>query len=233
MKKAVDIGIIGALDEEVNSLVAELENHETEKIGGIDFHTGVLDGKRVAIAKCGVGKVFAALTAEAMIISYSPRLIVNTGVGGALKKGISVGDILVAERLVQHDMDTSPLGDPRGLISGINVVYFAADKRAVDIVCRAASENSIPCHTGTVASGDVFVATDELKAEIRGTFGADVCEMEGAAIAHVAYVNATPCCVIRAISDSADEGSSIDYLKFLPIAAKRSATVTRQLCREF
>ena len=86
------IGIIGALDEEVKELISKLENHNEEEIGSIAFHTGVLCGKNVVIAKCGVGKVFAALTAEAMIIRYSPELIINTGVGGALKKGISVTD---------------------------------------------------------------------------------------------------------------------------------------------
>lgn len=233
MKRTVDIGIIGALEEEVNTLIAALKKHKTEKIGGIDFHTGVFEGKRLAVAKCGVGKVFAALCAEAMIISYAPKLIVNTGVGGALKKGIAVGDILVAERLVQHDMDTSALGDPKGLVSGINVVYFDTDKRADEIVRRAAAAYSIKCHSGTVASGDIFVATDDLKARIKDTFGASVCEMEGAAIAHVAYVNNTPCCVIRAISDSADEGSSMDYQKFLPLATRHSSLITMQLCREF
>ena len=108
-----DIGIIGALSEEVEELISKLEGYETEIVGSILFHTGTLEGKNVVIAKCGVGKVFAALTAEAMIIRYSPELIINTGVGGALKSGISVTDTLVADKLVQHDMDTSPLGDPK------------------------------------------------------------------------------------------------------------------------
>lgn len=229
----VDIGIIGALSEEVEALIARLEEPIAETVGGIRFHVGALEGKRVAIAKCGVGKVFAALTAEAMIIKYAPDLIVNTGVGGALKKGISVCDILVADKLVQHDMDTSPLGDPKGLISGINVVYFETDKRAAEIVKAAASQLSVSCHSGTVASGDVFISTKEQKDRIIKEFSASVCEMEGAAIAQVAYVNATPCCVIRAISDSADEGSSMDYMKFLPIAAKSSAAITLELCRNW
>lgn len=231
MGNKVDIGIIGALEEEVKALISKLDFHEENKVGGIIFHTGMLEGKKVAIAKCGVGKVFAALTAEAMIIVYNPTLIVNTGVGGALKKGISVCDVLVADKLVQHDMDTSPLGDPKGLISGINVVYFDADKRAAEIVQNAALSLSVNCHTGTVASGDVFVCTNEQKKKIKDEFDASVCEMEGAAIAHVAYVNSTPCCVIRAISDSADEESSMDYMKFLPIAAKNSAAITLMLCK--
>lgn len=233
MKNLVDIGIIGALGEEVSALIEKLEEHTEESVSGIAFHTGKLFGKRVAIAKCGVGKVFAALCAEAMIIKYAPKLIVNTGVGGALKKGISVCDILVADKLVQHDMDTSPLGDPKGLISGINVIYFKTDNRAVEIIKKAAEDISVTCHTGTIASGDVFVSTEEQKKRILNEFSASVCEMEGAAIAQVAYVNATPCCVIRAISDSADEGSSMDYMKFLPIAARNSTALTLELCRNW
>lgn len=227
------IGIIGALDEEVKELISKLENHNEEEIGSIAFHTGVLFGKNVVIAKCGVGKVFAALCAEAMIIRYSPELIINTGVGGALKKGISVTDTLIADKLVQHDMDTSPLGDPKGLISGINVIYFKADERAVTLAKSAADKLGIVNHIGTVASGDVFVSTNEQKARIVKEFSASVCEMEGAAIAHVAYVNKTAFAIIRAVSDSADEGSSMDYLKFLPIAAKNGAAITLEVCREW
>ena len=231
--KNCTIGIIGALEEEVRELIARLEGHETEHIGGVLFHTGMLEGKSVVIAKCGVGKVFAALTAEAMIIRYSPELIINTGVGGALKKGISATDILVADRLVQHDMDTSPLGDPKGLISGINVVYFEADKRAVALARAAADKLGIVNHTGTVASGDVFVSKKAQKERIVSEFSASVCEMEGAAIAHVAYVNKTAFAIIRAISDSADEGSSMDYMEFLPIAAKNGAAITLEVCKSW
>lgn len=226
-----DIGIIGALNEEVEELISKLTDHAAEEVGSILFHTGKLEGKSVVIAKCGVGKVFAALTAEAMIIRYSPELIINTGVGGALKSGISVTDTLIADKLVQHDMDTSPLGDPKGLISGINVVYFEASEKAVTIARASAEKLGIKSHVGTVASGDVFVSTKEQKDRIVSEFDASVCEMEGAAIAQVAYVNKTAFAIIRAVSDSADEGSSMDYMKFLPIAAKNGAAITVELCK--
>ena len=231
MNNKVDIGIIGAMEPEVAALISKLEDYMTETVGSITFHLGYLFGKRVAIAKCGIGKVFAALCAEAMIIAYSPNLIVNTGVGGGLARGIKVGDIVVADKLVQHDMDTSPLGDPKGLISGINIIYFDADTRASEIVKNAASTNGICAHSGTIASGDVFVSTSAQKKTIVDNFGASACEMEGASIAQVAFVNKTPFCVIRAISDSADEDSSMDYVSFLPLAAERSTTITLELCR--
>ena len=227
MSFKADIGIIGAMQPEVEELIASLSDVSTETVGGISYHLGTLGGKKVAVARCGIGKVFAAMCTEAMIIAYSPRLIINTGVGGALKRGIKPLDVVVAQKLVQHDMDTSAIGDPKGLVSGINVVYFEADKRASEIASSVAQSIGVTAHSGTVASGDKFVASSEDKATIVSDFDASVCEMEGAAIAHVCYVNATPCCVIRAISDSADEGSSMDYMKFLPIAAKNCASITK------
>ena len=231
--KKYDIGIIGAMQPEVEELIATLTRVKTDTVGTLTFHRGKLGKKSVVIAKCGVGKVFAAACAEAMIIKYAPKLIINTGVGGAIETGLKVGDVLVADKLVQHDMDTSPLGDPKGFISGIGKVFFEADSRAAVLVGNIAKELSLTCHRGTVASGDVFVASPEQKERIKADFGASVCEMEGAAIAHVAYVNATPCCVIRAISDSADESSSMSYQEFLPLAAKNSAQITVELCKRY
>ncbi len=233
MKTKVDIGIIGAMDKEVEALISMLKERNEETVGSILFHTGFLEDKKVAIARCGVGKVFAALCTEAMILTYSPSLIINTGVGGGLSENIKVTDIVVAEKLLQHDMDTSPLGDPKGLISGINKIYFEADGKAIGIVKKAANELGIICHTGIIASGDIFVSSYDRKAQIKAEFSADVCEMEGAAIAQVAYVNNTPVCVIRAISDSADEGSSMDYMEFLPLAAANSTKITLALCKNY
>ena len=227
-----DIGIIGALADEVAELISNLECHEIKRLGSVDFHTGRIFGKSVVIAKCGVGKVFAAICAEAMIIGFSPKLIVNTGVGGALARGLSVTDTVIADKLVQHDMDTSAIGDPVGLISGINKVWFETDERERDILLRAADKLGLKASVAPVASGDRFIADKADKDRIVQNFGASVCEMEGAAIAHTAFVNDTPFAVIRAISDSADEGSSMDYMTFMPIAAKNSAALTLELIRE-
>ena len=153
-----DIGIIGAMSVEVEALIGMLEDRAEEIVGGIKFNTGSLFGKKIVVAQCGVGKVFAAICAEAMIIKYSPTLVVNTGVGGALNKELRPTDTVIAERLLQHDMDTSPLGDPKGLISGINKVYFDTDERAREILTSAAERLGLRAMLGTVASGDKFVA---------------------------------------------------------------------------
>ena len=227
------IGIIGAMSDEVKGLIARLSSHKSELVGGIEFHTGEISGKSVVIAQCGVGKVFAAMCAEAMIIKYSPRLIVNTGVGGAIADTLACADTVVADKAVQYDMDTSPIGDPVGLISGINKIYFDSDERASEIVVSSAEELSIPVKRGIIATGDKFVADPVLKNEIKERFSASVCEMEGGAIAHVCYVNSTPFCIVRAISDGADGNSPLDFPTFLKIAVKNSEALTLSLIEKY
>ena len=173
------------------------------------------------------------MCAEAMIIAYSPEIIVNTGVGGALDGSLKRLDIAVGERLCQHDMDTSPLGDPIGLISGINKVYFDSDRRAVELLLASGEELGIRVVPMTVASGDKFVADGKTGRAIADAFGAGVCEMEGAAIAQVAYVNETPFVVIRAISDGANDDSAMDFPTFLKNAAQRSTALTLELVRKY
>ena len=229
----VDIGIIGAMEPEVCALIDALSDRESETVSGVTFHTGVIEGKRVAIARCGIGKVFAAICAEIMILKYSPDLLVNTGVGGALAKDLSTGDIVVASSLCQHDMDTSAIGDPKGLVSGINVIYFDADKRAGEILLSTAASLGLRARGGRIASGDKFIASSEDKARILADFSADACEMEGCAVAQVAYVNKVPFAVVRAISDSADGEATMDYPTFLPIAAKNSTNLTLALVKEW
>ena len=227
------IGIIGAMEAEVLGLISKLSSHSSELVGGIEFHTGELFGKSLVIAKCGVGKVFAAMCAEAMIIRYSPDLIINTGVGGALDPTLNTADIVVATTLCQHDMDTSPLGDPKGMISGINRIFFDADKRCTEIVKKSGTEKGITVKEGVIASGDKFVADKNTADRISREFAASVCEMEGAAIAQVAYVNGIPFTVIRAISDGANSDSSMDFPTFLKIAARNSEELTLSLIEKY
>ena len=233
MITSYDIGIIGAMKDEVAAIIDRLEDRSTDRVGSLEFNTGSLFGKRVVVALCGVGKVFAAIAAEAMIIKYAPRLIVNSGVGGALDKSLRPLDIVFADKLVQHDMDTSPLGDPVGLISGINKVYFDADARAVEILADTAKGLGVSYMVGTVATGDRFVCDKADKELITSRFGAAACEMEGGAIAHTAYVNSTPFVVVRAISDSADGDACMDYMAFLPKAAEISTALTLSLIEKY
>ncbi len=233
MEFKADIGIIGALEDEVREIISRLDNKTTEKVGSIEFNLGELFGKKIVIARCGVGKVFAAICAEAMIIKYSPALIVNSGVGGALDKSLRPCDIVFADKLVQHDMDTSPIGDPVGLISGINRIYFETDERARKVLAEAAAELGVNYLVGTVATGDKFISAKGDKDRITSLFAASACEMEGGAIAHTAFVNGTPFMVVRAISDSADGDACMDYPTFLPIATKTSTALTLALVEKY
>jgi len=221
------------MDAEVNGLIRKLDEHKIDSVGGMEFHTGRLLGREVVIARCGVGKVFAAMCCEAMIIRYAPSLIVNTGVAGALDKNLRRADIVVAEKLCQHDMDTSALGDAKGLISGINKVYFESDGGAIDALMLSGYELGITVKRGVVATGDKFVTSDEDRERIVSQFGASACEMEGGAIAHTAFVNNTPFVVIRAISDGADDDSAMDFPAFLAVAAKKSEALTLALVEKY
>lgn len=216
------IGIICAMKIEADAIRASLSDTKTETISGVEFTCGTLHSKDVVIAVCGIGKVFAAICTEAMIIKYAPELIINSGVAGTLTDSLSIGDIAIAKTLVQHDMDTSPLGDPVGLISGINKIHFEADEKAVKAFENAVKEAGAKSVTGTIASGDQFMSDTEKKCVIRDRFNAIACEMEGAAIAHVAYVNGVPFAVLRAISDSASGDAQMEYPKFVAMASERS-----------
>lgn len=219
------IGIIGAMKIEVEKLCSMAENVKKEKVGGIEFNVGNLCGHQVIIAVCGVGKVFAAMCAQAMILNYSPDAIINTGVAGALASELRVGDVAVAENVVQHDMDTSPIGDPVGLISGINMVQIPADEKISSSLKKTAADLGMTCLSGTIASGDQFIADKTKKAYIKDTFSAIACEMEGAAIGQVCYVNGTPFGILRSISDNGDESAGMSYDKFIGVAVENSVKI--------
>lgn len=227
------IGIIGAMQSETAALVAAMTDTVSENVSGVTYTKGILEGKEVVVATSGIGKVFAAVCAQTMILRYAPSLLVNTGVAGTLTGALSVGDVAIASALVQHDMDTSAIGDPVGLVSGINKIYFDADENAVDAFSKCVAAEGGKSIVGCIASGDQFIASKEKKEEIVARFSAIACEMEGAAIAHVAFINSTPFAVLRAISDSADGEASMDYPTFVKLAAARSVAVLRRFLREF
>ena len=222
-------GIIGAMKIEVEALVASMTDKRSETVSGIEFFVGKLCGKDTVVAQCGIGKVFAALCAQTMILRYGVDTVINTGVGGTLSRGLGICDIAVSSACVQHDMDTSALGDPVGLISGINVIELPADKALCDTVCSAAKALGINAVAGIIASGDCFISSPEKKKYICDTFGAVACEMEGAAIAQVCYVNGVRFVVIKAISDSADGSADMDYGEFSRLAADNSAKVVKKV----
>ena len=216
------IGIIAAMNVEMERLRSHIENPVSETIGGVTYVSGRLEGRDVVTAVCGVGKVFAALCAQAMILRYQPEYIINTGVAGTLTGQLSVGDVVISSGVVQHDMDTSPLGDPPGLLSGIDKIVLPADEALAGRLAVCAQRLGINTASGVIASGDQFVASAERKAFIVRQFGAIACEMEGAAVGQACYLSGVPFCVLRAISDSADGSSHMDFPAFTRMAAEQS-----------
>ena len=202
------IGIIGAMEVEVQQLCSQMEDASVECISGITYTRGRLRGRECVVAMCGIGKVNAAMCAQTMILRYHPALVINTGVAGGIGDGVHIGDIVLATDVVQHDMDTTAVGDEKGFLSGVRL----AAKQMPDT----------NFHEGTVATGDQFISGAQALHRIRREFGAMACEMEGGSIGQVCYLNQVPFAVVRAISDNADETSHMDYPTFVQLAAQKS-----------
>ena len=214
------IGIITAMETEMEAL--HIENASTEKIGHITFTKGTVAGKEVVAAVSGIGKVFAAMCAEAMILTYAPALVIHCGVAGSLSEKLGVLDLAVATGAVQYDMDTTPLGDPLGLISGPGIVELPCDETYSGILYAAATELGIHAEKGLIATADKFCASRGDKEHILSHFPAIACEMEGGSVAQVCYVNGVPFCLFRAISDSADGEAPMSYESFTVKASENA-----------
>lgn len=226
------IGIIGAMELEVDALEAMTENARIQRISGIDFYSGKINGAKTVVAAAGVGKVNAAVCAQTMILKYSPDIVINVGVAGGLAPDLSIGDIAVADSVAEHDMDTAAIGDPLGFISGINKVYMDCDKNIADLMERAAKSIGLNVKRGVIASGDQFISTRERRDKIIENFGAIAAEMEGASIGHVCAMNGVPFGVLRAISDGANSGSVTDYPAFAKTAAANSVKIITYMLKE-
>ena len=216
------IGIIGAMSVEVEELKARLTDAKVEEFAGREYVSGRLCGREVVIAQCGIGKVFAAVCASTMILRYNVSAIINTGVAGTLSEEVGILDFAVSDAVVQHDMDTTAIGDAIGLISGINVIEIPASKKLSALALRLAREQGSRCESGIIASGDQFISSSERKSFIRDTFGAIACEMEGAAIGQVCYISDVDFVIIRCISDSATGEAQMEYPEMVSRAAKKS-----------
>jgi len=227
------LGIIGAMTEEIETLVEKLEDRKESRRTGSVFHEGRLEGLEVVIVQCGVGKVNAAMCAQTLCDCYGVTHLVNTGIAGSLSARLDIGDLVVSRDAMYHDMDAVHFGYPFGRVPGMDVTAFPADETLIRYA-YAAAETVNPGHTiiGRVASGDQFVAVKELKEKIIASTQGLCTEMEGAAIAQVAYKNALPFVILRAISDKADDSAQMDYPTFERIAAHRCAEVTMHLARQ-
>lgn len=229
----IKLGIIGAMQVEVEILLGAMENQKTAQKAGCTFYEGTLNGLNAVVVQCGVGKVNAAMCAQILCDLYKVTHLVNTGIAGSLCADLDIGDLVVSTDAMYHDMDAVHFGYPFGKVPGMDVTAFPADETMIRYAFEAA-EAVNPGHTrlGRVASGDQFVAMKDLKEKIIANTQGLCTEMEGAAIAQTAYRNALPFVILRAISDKADDSAQMDYPTFERIAAHRCAQVTMRLAQQ-
>ena len=241
------VAILGAFDEEVAILEGQLVNPRAHTIEGIQFLTGTLNGQNVVIARTGVGKVNAAMTATLVIEHFHPNRVIFTGVAGGLNPDLQIGDIVIAQKTAQHDLGRLESAEientgVRNPINGKrNPVFFPADPELLRITETALEGVELnPFQTpqgqrhpriirGTVITGDLFVASNVKKAALHQNLSADAVEMEGAAVAQICWQQDVPCLVIRSLSDNAGANASEDFKKYYKIAARNSATLVTRI----
>ena len=225
------IGIIGAMEEEVSLLKDEMNIEETVDYAGMSFCKGTLCGRDVVIVRSGIGKVNAAVCTQVLVDKFHAEVLLNTGVAGSLDAAIDIGDMVISTDLVEHDMDTSVFGDPIGQVPRMDTFSFPADPALVEKAVAANREANpdIQTFTGRIVSGDQFISSKEVKDKLISLFQGKCAEMEGAAIAHAAYLNKVSCVIIRAISDKADNSAQMDYPTFEKKAIEHSVRLMKNL----
>ena len=229
MKK---LGIIGAMQVEVETLVEALVEKESHKKAGRTYYTGKRDGLDVVVVQCGVGKVNAAICAQTLCDHFGVTHLVNTGIAGSLNAQLDIGDLAISTDAMYHDFDCVHFGYEMGRVPGMDVTGFPADAEMIRLALAAAEAvHPSHCRQGRIASGDLFVAEKATKEAIIRKTQALCTEMEGAAIAHTAYLNDVPFVIIRAISDKADDSAQMDYPTFEAQAARHCAGVTLALVK--
>lgn len=225
------IGIIGAMEVEVASLKEMMTDVTISTKASMEFNHGYLNGKEVVVVRSGIGKVNAGICTQILVDDYGVDCVINTGIAGSLRNEINIGDIVISTDAVQHDMDVRIFGYPLGEIPQMGVLSFPADEHLAEVaeeVCKEVNPE-IQVFRGRVVSGDQFISSKEVKTRLIQEFQGDCAEMEGASIAHGAYLNDIPFVIIRAISDKADDSAEMDYPTFENAAALHSAKLVEAM----
>ena len=217
------IGIIAAMPEELAYLVQHLDNAQEQIVLGNTYHTGTIASHEVVLVESGIGKVMSAMSVAILADHFEVDAVINTGSAGALAEGISVGDVVIAEKLAYHDVDVTAFGYEYGQMAQ-QPLYFESDKKFVTLIQESLSKLDQNWHLGLIATGDSFVAGDDKIAVIKEHFPQVLAvEMEGAAIAQAANALKLPFLVVRAMSDNANHEASISFDEFIVEAGRRSA----------
>ncbi|MDO4528231.1 MAG: 5'-methylthioadenosine/adenosylhomocysteine nucleosidase [bacterium] len=221
-------GILGALDREVALLREAMVVLSSETLFGTTFYVGTLNDVPVVVACCGIGKVNATACATLMVYRYHCTVLINAGIAGAVAHGLQTLDVVISKELSFHDQDAVMLK------YFPEKEWFEADPQLVALCEQACQKPGLLQHTyrvGRIATGDVFVNDRVTRDRIIAQRQPDCVEMEGAAIAHVAFASHVPCLVIRTMSDCADEETDVTYDDFLERAADQSANIVLEMIR--
>lgn len=228
------LGIIGAMEIEVNRIKEQMEDVSVTDKAGMSFFEGKWNGNDVVIVRSGIGKVNAAVCAQILADTFHADAIINTGIAGSLKNEINIGDIVLSTDAIQHDMDAQGFGYAPGVIPQMEVSDFQADEKLIELAKKCCAEvcPDIQVFTGRVVSGDQFISDKKKKEWLSSQFEGLCAEMEGAAIAQAAYLNHVPFLIIRAISDKADDSATMDYPEFEAMAAENSVKLLADIVRQ-
>lgn len=235
------IGIIGAMEDEVRLLRQRLGNVRAESAGSFEFFQGELEGQPVALLRCGIGKVNAAVGCALLISRFQPKAVINTGSAGGIDPALSFGDAIISDALVYYDVDVTAFGYAPGQLPAMPPVFevpaglVRQAEAAVDALKR---EGILPPSfnhvRGLIGSGDMFVHEADYIARLRGLFPTlRAVEMEGTAIAHACSLFGVPALIIRALSDVAGAESPVKFDEFLPVASKHSSEIVRRIVRDW
>lgn len=226
------LGIIGAMDEEVAKIKEHMEQVEERTIASMNFLKGTVKGHPVVVVRSGIGKVNAAICTQILADVYGVDAVINTGIAGSLNADINIGDIVLSTDALEHDMDAVAFGYPVGQIPRMDTLSFTADEKLRKIAKETCERvnTDVSVFEGRVVSGDQFISDKAKKEWLVENFAGYCTEMEGAAIAHAAYLNGIPFLIIRAISDKADDSASVDYPAFEAKAIEYSVRLLLALC---
>ncbi|MFD0671856.1 5'-methylthioadenosine/adenosylhomocysteine nucleosidase [Cohnella sp. GCM10027633] len=224
------IGIIGAMQEEIKLLLAHMGDSQSEQRAGLTYYRGTFHGRNVVLTQSGVGKVNAAVCTQILIDKFGADVVLFTGVAGAVDPELNIGDIVISSSSLQHDVDVTALGFPRGTIPYQTVSEYAADEGLVRLA-QAAGEKLFPgrLRTGKVLSGDQFIADREVVRGLYEELGGACTEMEGASVAQVCHMNGIPHVIIRSMSDKADGSAHVNFSEFTVEAADRSFAIVSEM----
>lgn len=223
------IAILGAMDEEITLIRASLQDCQQHNFNHLTVYIGKLGDVEVALVKCGIGKVAAAVSTSVVIHHFSPDFVINTGSAGGFSSHLNIGDIVISTELRHHDADLTHFGYEFGQTAGMPA-SFACDIRLIEHAANAAASlQDVQVQQGLICTGDAFIGSDEAAAIILKNFPS-VCavEMEGVAIAQSCHLLGIPFLVIRSLSDIAGKTSTVSFETYLDQAAKNSATLVMQ-----